>query len=56
MIEQPMTPEAGAKIELFWPEDNQYYAGAITYVNDDGRCVVVYDDDETETFNMAHEA
>lgn len=53
--EQPMRTEAGARIEVFWPEDHQYYAGAVTDVKDDGRFVVVYDDDETETSNMTEE-
>lgn len=53
--EQAMRPITGEHIEVFRPEDNQNYAGAVTSVTTDGMCVVTYDDDETETLKMAKE-
>lgn len=51
-----MRPDIGTRVEIFWPDDNQYYAGAVTEIRNDGKWVIVYDDDEKEVLNMSRES
>lgn len=53
--ETPIRPEIGQRIEVFWPDDNQLYVGAVTSVIVDGMFVVTYDEKDVETLNMAKE-
>lgn len=52
---QPTRPNTGDRVEVFWPDDNQYYSDSESDVQDDGKCLITYDDDDTETLNMDHE-
>lgn len=42
----------GTRIEVFYSEDNRYYTGSVTKITDDGRCVILYDDEDTDILNM----
>lgn len=39
-LEVLMRTEIGQCIDSFWPNDHQYYAGAVTTVSDDRMCAV----------------
>lgn len=43
-FEPPLRPDTGALAEMFWSNDNQHCAGAVTEIRDDGKCVIFYDD------------
>lgn len=53
--EPPVRPDTGDRVEVFWPDGNQYYAGAVTKVCDDGEFVAVYEHDGKEVLNMSDE-
>lgn len=42
-----MRQDSGIRVEVFWLEENQFYAGGVAEVTEDGKCVIVYEDRET---------
>lgn len=48
-------PLVGDHIVVLWPEDNLYYPGVITSINDIGQHVTNYDDGDREELNMCNE-
>lgn len=54
--EPAMRPNMGERVEAYWPLDDVYYASEKTAINEEGRCVILYDDNEQETFNMSNES
>ena len=46
----------GKRVRVFWPKDDQYYAGVVTAYTEKNRVfhhTIHYDDDQTETLNLA---
>lgn len=44
------------RVEVFWPIDNNFYAGEFISGTFDGICIVHYDDDDQKTLNVIEEA
>lgn len=51
--EVPVRTDTVAKIKIFWPDGNEYYSGAVNEVREDGKCVIINEDDEKEVANMS---
>lgn len=46
----------GDAISVYWRDDRKWYNGEVTLVNEiSGDCVVLYEDGERETLNLAKE-
>lgn len=46
----------GRRLSVFWPEDDEYYAGVVSgYNSEDGRHTVMYDDGEEERVMLSNE-
>ena len=51
----PVQPQVGDAIEVFWPMDSQYYPGSVTEISDSGYHTVTYDDGDTEALLINEE-
>lgn len=49
-------PNTGDSIEVYWPEDEQYYRGTVHEITPDNEHVIHYDDGDIETLNMESES
>lgn len=51
-------PQVDSRIEVFWPDDAQYYAGVVVSMCDEGKNthVVQYDDGDWERINLRRES
>ncbi len=51
-----MTASIGDAIEVYWPDDKQYYSGKVAaYNSNTGNSCIHYDDGEVEEINLAYE-
>ncbi len=51
-----MTASVGDAIEVYWPDDKQYYSGKVAaYNSNTGTSCIHYDDGEVEEINLAYE-
>eukprot|EP00171_Calliarthron_tuberculosum_P001315 IDg1315t1 len=49
-------PGVGQSIEVFWPDDNQYYRGKVSAINEsDGKYTIDYDDGDQEIITISNE-
>lgn len=54
-FEGPTETINGDRVKMFWPDDSRRVPGFVSDVQDDIRFVIIYNDDDIKTPNMAHE-
>lgn len=50
--EPPRCPETEARVDIFRPDHNKYYASAFTEVRNGGKHDIIYEDEDKEVFNI----
>lgn len=45
----------GDRVQIFWPDDQKFYAGTVKHMHRDGFITVIYDDGERERLNFDNE-
>lgn len=48
-------PDTGDNIELYWPDDDTFYPGTVSSINEDQKYNIDYDDGEKETLELSTE-
>lgn len=49
------SPDFGSRIAVYWPLEHKLFPGNVNSINDDGKDVILYDEDEVETINLEEE-
>lgn len=47
-------PGTGGLVQRYWPLDHQYHVGTVGNVNEDGTCLIQFDDNDVEGVNFAN--